>query len=89
MSAESGINTFRDALGGHWARFDPMELASPEGFRGNTDSIQLHGDILEDRWLNPCPRHTRGGHVCAPGWATAGSPPSCDECGNTVRPGVV
>lgn len=32
MSAESGIPTFRDAQTGLWARFDPYELASPEGF---------------------------------------------------------
>jgi NAD-dependent deacetylase len=35
MSAESGIATFRDAQKGLWARFDPMQLASPEGFRAN------------------------------------------------------
>jgi len=143
MSAESGIATFRDALTGYWARFDPMELASADGFRanpervwrwyaerrqgvqraqpnaghvalasfaqrhpgvltlvtqnvddlhqraGNNLTIQLHGDILEDRWLDDCPRHTRGGNVCDPAWATAGEPPNCAECGNPVRPGVV
>jgi NAD-dependent deacetylase len=35
MSAESGIPTFRDALSGLWARFDPMTLASEEGFRAD------------------------------------------------------
>ncbi len=35
MSAESGIPTFRDALTGHWSRFDPMELASVSGFSAN------------------------------------------------------
>jgi NAD-dependent deacetylase len=33
MSAESGIPTFRDARTGYWARFDPMQLASEQGFR--------------------------------------------------------
>lgn len=33
MSAESGIPTFRDALTGLWARFDPQRLATPEAFR--------------------------------------------------------
>ena len=33
MSAESGIPTFRDALTGYWSQFDPMELASEDGFR--------------------------------------------------------
>jgi NAD-dependent deacetylase len=143
MSAESGIATFRDALTGHWSRFDPMELASEDGFRanpervwrwyaerrvgvraatpnaghialasfaqrhpgvmtlvtqnvddlhqraGNTETIQLHGDILQDQWLVACQRHTLGGNVCDPEWAQAGEPPSCAECGNLVRPGVV
>lgn len=33
MSAESGLATFRDALTGLWARFDPTELACEAGFR--------------------------------------------------------
>lgn len=32
VSAESGIPTFRDALGGLWERFDPAQLATPEAF---------------------------------------------------------
>lgn len=32
VSAESGIPTFRDAQTGLWARYDPMELATPEAF---------------------------------------------------------
>lgn len=32
ISAESGIPTFRDALDGHWAKLDPMQLATPEAF---------------------------------------------------------
>jgi NAD-dependent deacetylase len=35
MSSESGIPTFRDAQTGLWARFDPMQLASREGFRAD------------------------------------------------------
>lgn len=35
MSAESGVPTFRDAQSGLWSRFDPMRLASPEGFRAD------------------------------------------------------
>ena len=52
---------------------------------GNTDAIRLHGDILADRWLQRCPR--RGG--CGTDTAAAGRPPSCAECGNLLRPGVV
>ena len=39
MSAESGIATFRDALTGLWARFDPAELASEEGFRADPQRV--------------------------------------------------
>jgi NAD-dependent deacetylase len=35
MSRESGIPTFRDAQEGLWARFDPAELATEEGFRAD------------------------------------------------------
>ncbi len=35
MSAESGVPTFRDAQTGLWSRFDPVQLASPEGFRAD------------------------------------------------------
>jgi NAD-dependent deacetylase len=141
MSAESGIQTFRDAMTGLWSRFDPAELASDAGFRadparvwswyaerrqgvlaaqpnaghlalgsyarrhpgrltvitqnvddlhqraGNADAIRLHGSILEDRWLDRCAR--RGAAPCDTALAHAGSPPSCLDCGNLVRPAVV
>lgn len=32
VSKESGIPTFRDALTGLWAQYDPEKLATPEGF---------------------------------------------------------
>lgn len=32
VSAESGVPTFRDALTGLWAQYDPMQLATPEAF---------------------------------------------------------
>ncbi len=52
---------------------------------GNVDAVRLHGDILADRWLQPCPRR-RG---CSPDAAVPGRPPLCGECGNPLRPGVV
>jgi NAD-dependent deacetylase len=52
---------------------------------GNTDTIRLHGDILEDRWLDPCPNR----RDCDPSQAAPGSPPRCADCGNPLRPGVV
>lgn len=33
VSAESGVPTFREAQAGLWARYDPMELATPAAFR--------------------------------------------------------
>lgn len=35
ISKESGIPTFREAQDGLWARYDPMEMASREGFLRN------------------------------------------------------
>jgi NAD-dependent deacetylase len=52
---------------------------------GNTDAIQLHGNILDDRWLEPCAQ--RCGR--APSSAVPGRPPRCADCGNFIRPGVV
>lgn len=138
MSAESGIATFRDAQTGLWAKFDPAQLASPEGFRanpslvwdwyasrrkgvqraqpnaghvalaqfeethrgrvtvvtqnvddlhqraGSRDVIRLHGDILQDLWLDAgrC-------RPCDMSRVEPGSPPRCSACGNMLRPGVV
>ncbi len=45
ISAESGIATFRDAQSGVWAKYDPMELASPQGFRQNPERVwRWYGD---------------------------------------------
>jgi NAD-dependent deacetylase len=33
VSKESGIPTFREAQSGLWAKYDPMELATPQAFR--------------------------------------------------------
>lgn len=39
MSRESGVPTFRDALTGLWARFDPEELATEAAFRRNPSRV--------------------------------------------------
>lgn len=39
ISKESGIPTFRDAMEGLWARFDPHALATEEGFRANSARV--------------------------------------------------
>jgi NAD-dependent deacetylase len=52
---------------------------------GWPQSIRLHGDILADRWLQPCPK----GRGCDVEKAAPGEPPRCADCGNLLRPGVV
>ena len=39
ISAESGVPTFRDAQTGMWAKFDPLELATPGAFRRNAKLV--------------------------------------------------
>ena len=38
VSAESGLGTFREK-GGLWAKFDPMKLATPEGFAEDPEAV--------------------------------------------------
>ncbi|MFN3194917.1 MAG: SIR2 family NAD-dependent protein deacylase [Chlorobiota bacterium] len=38
MSAESGIGTFR-GIKGYWSKYNPMELASMDGFRKNPEIV--------------------------------------------------
>lgn len=35
VSKESGVPTFRDAMDGLWARYDPEQLATPQAFQRN------------------------------------------------------
>ncbi|GAA3775111.1 NAD-dependent deacylase [Plantactinospora mayteni] len=39
ISAESGVPTFRDDLTGLWARFDALQLATPEAFHADPDLV--------------------------------------------------
>ena len=39
ISAESGIPTFRDAQQGLWANYDPLDLATPEGFARDPELV--------------------------------------------------
>jgi len=39
VSAESGIPTFRDAMKGLWAKYDPMKLATPEAFERDPEMV--------------------------------------------------
>ncbi|HEX8392673.1 MAG TPA: NAD-dependent deacylase [Longimicrobium sp.] len=60
MSRESGIPTFRDAMEGLWARFDPQELATEAGFRANPRRVWSWYAWRRERVLNACPNP---GHV--------------------------
>lgn len=50
---------------------------------GSTGVLALHGNIAEDKWLDP-PRP-----CCAASQPQAGRPPRCATCGNMRRPAVV
>lgn len=39
MSAESGVPTFRDAQSGLWAKYRPEDLATPEAFARNPQTV--------------------------------------------------
>lgn len=57
ISAESGIPTFRDAQTGLWQQYNPVELASPDGFRANPrlvwDWYEYRRDIVRNSHPNP------------------------------------
>jgi len=39
ISAESGVPTFRDAMTGLWSRYRPEDLATPEAFAADPESV--------------------------------------------------
>lgn len=59
MSAESGINTFRDA-GGMWEKYDVMEVASHEGFLRNPALIHEFYNARRRELVNARPN---AGHI--------------------------
>jgi NAD-dependent deacetylase len=50
---------------------------------GSPGVLALHGNLAEDKWLDP-PRD-----CCDIGAVADGHPPFCDRCGNQLRPAVV
>jgi NAD-dependent deacetylase len=56
---------------------------------GSPDVLALHGNIAEDKWLEPCVMPQRLGGGCTTSSAQPGQPPKCAQCGNLVRPAVV
>ncbi|PJF37266.1 MAG: NAD-dependent protein deacylase [Candidatus Thermofonsia Clade 1 bacterium] len=59
MSKESGIPTFRDAMEGLWAQFDPEELATPRAFQRNP---RLVWEWYESRRLQVLAVQPHAGH---------------------------
>lgn len=59
MSAESGVPTFRDAQSGLWAKFRPVELATPEAFARHP---QIVWDWYEQRRKNIAEVNPNAGH---------------------------
>jgi NAD-dependent deacetylase len=57
ISAESGLPTFRDALTGLWAKYDPHELATEDAFRRNPklvwDWYAMRRDMVQGATPNP------------------------------------
>ncbi|SHO66362.1 NAD-dependent deacetylase [Pseudoxanthobacter soli DSM 19599] len=53
-SAESGLGTFRDKEGA-WARFDPMKLATPEGFADDPDLVHAFYNARRGNLLTAMP----------------------------------
>src|SRR3954468_11784971 len=61
VSAESGLDTFRDKAGtGIWVRFDPMKLATPEAFAH--DPAQVHAFYLQHASAEPASRSAQRRH---------------------------
>lgn len=59
ISAESGLGTFRDT-GGIWAKFDPMKLATPEGYAADPDAVL---DFYTARRANLIDAKPNGAHL--------------------------
>lgn len=57
VSKESGVPTFRDALDGLWAKYDPQELATPMAFKKNPklvwDWYQFRQGLVSNAKPNP------------------------------------
>lgn len=57
VSKESGVPTFRDALDGLWARFNPQELATPMAFANNPKLVwewyEFRREMMQNAKPNP------------------------------------
>src|SRR5208282_5825216 len=78
VSAESGLGTFRDQKGeGIWARFDPMKLATPEGFERDPEAVLAFYDLRR--------RNMRGAAPNAAHFALARLEAALSERGGALR----
>ena len=59
VSAESGIPTFRDAMEGLWAKYDPTQLATPEAFDRDPEMVTRWYDWRREKCsrAKPNPAH--------------------------------
>lgn len=59
VSAESGLATFRDPEEGHWSKYDPMELATPQAFGRDPELVTrwYHWRFTRARDVQPNPGH--------------------------------
>jgi NAD-dependent deacetylase len=59
VSAESGIPTFRDAMEGLWANYDPGQLATPEAFDRDPETVTRWYDSRREKCAaaKPNPAH--------------------------------
>jgi len=59
VSAESGIPTFRDAMTGLWAKYDPSQLATPQAFKNDPATVTRWYDKRRRRCAacSPNPAH--------------------------------
>jgi len=55
VSAESGVPTFRDRMEGLWAKFDPMQLATPEAFAADPEMVTRWYDWRRQKCLGCAP----------------------------------
>ncbi len=63
ISQESGIPTFRDAMEGLWAKYDPAELATPEAFERDPERVTRWYDERRMKCLSARPN--AGHHALA------------------------
>ncbi len=65
VSAESGVPTFRDALTGLWAKYDPMQLATPEAYARDPETVSRWYD---QRRLNVLKCKPNPAHIALATW---------------------